>query len=554
MSIQAVTRIKVVSCHSKENAMRIRASVFAAAMSTMVVVVPVAAQTLPGSIQSIPTTDGYQLVSYVAVPTGQGSGPFPLIVMPSSWGINYIEYVGEAIALANDGYIVVSYSSRGFGCLPLAPTCGYIDIAGPLTVGDVSTVISWALANTPADPSKIGVSGISYGAGTSLLAAEHDPRIKAVASMSTWASLEASLNANQTPSSQGIGLLSLLSYTGNPGPLMQAVNANVLAGNFAGAIDEVLPVAAPRDPGADVAQLNANGTAVFVANDFEDSLFVPSQLVTFYNQLTVPKMMMFAHGDHTTAELTGAVGLPNEVYTAVTQWFDHYLKGVNNGINTQPSVQLKSQTGVWSSFANWNAVQQGAVTYNLTQPTGLLGLLPTGGLSTSSGGDWQSGIVGGYLTTASTGVAFLSGLLTGYLQLPPPVVLATIDRANAAVWTGPVLTQTQNLEGIPSLQVTVTPSTPNLTLVAYLYSVNALTGIGGLITQKPYTITNATPGIAQTIDMNLEATNWEVDAGQELALVIGTADLRYAGVTPAGSTVTFSASSATPSTLTVSWH
>ena len=526
--------------------------------STIAVAAPAAAQSLPGTLTSIPTPDGYQLNAYVSVPTGQGSGPFPVVVMPSSWGISYVEYVGEADVLANDGYVVISYSSRGFGTTcALSSKCGYIDIAGPLTVGDVSTVITWALNNTPSNPNEVGVSGISYGAGTSLLAAESDPRIKAVASMSTWADLLASLDANQTPSLQGIALLSFASYLGKPGTLMTQVNEDVLASNYSGAVQAVLadPYTPGRSPITNIAKLNANGPAVLVANAFEDSLFVPSQLINFYNQLTVPKMLLFSHGDHATQELLGAVGFPNEIYSAVNSWFDHYLKGVNNGINTQQPVQLKSQTGVWSTFANWNAVQQGAVTYNLTQPKSC-GLLYqcTGSLSSGAGGNWQYGITGGYLTAATTGVAFIGGALTGYLDLPPGVALSLVNRWNAAVWTGPVSTQTQNLMGMPSLQVTVTPTTHQLTLVAYLYSVDASTGIGQLITWKPYTLSNAAVGVPQTIAINLEATNWEIDPGDQLALVIGTDDLRYAGVTPLNSDITFSSSTATPSTLTVSLH
>lgn len=538
--------------------MRHVAAMFTLLVSTLAIAAPAVAQSLPGTLTSIPTPDGYQLNAYVSVPAGQGSGPFPLVVMPSSWASSYTEYVGEANVLANDGYVVISYSSRGFGTgCALNPQCGYIDIAAPLTVGDVSTVITWALDNTPSNPNEIGVSGISYGAGTSLLAAENDPRIKAVASMSTWADLVASLDANQTPSLQGIALLSFASYLGKPGTLMTQVNEDVLAFNYAGAVQSVEadPATPGRSPITHVAQINANGPAVFVANDFEDSLFVPSQLINFYNQLTVPKMMLFSHGDHTTSELLGAYGFPNEIYTAVNDWFDHYLKGANNGINTQQPVQLKSQTGVWSTFANWNAVQQGAVTYNLTKPQSC-GLLYqcTGSLSSGSGGNWQYGITGGYLTDATTGVAIVSGALTGFLDLPPGVALSLVNRWNAAVWKGPVATGTSNLVGMPALQVTVTPTTKQLTLIAYLYSVNASTGIGQLITWKPYTVNNAAVGVPQTITMNLEATNWEIDPGDQLALVIGTDDLRYAGVTPLNSDITFSASTATPSTLTVSLH
>jgi predicted acyl esterase len=535
--------------------MRHIAALFTVLASTLALTAPVAAQSLPGSLATIPTPDGYQLQAYVAVPSG--SGPFPLVVMPSSWASSYTEYVGEANVLANDGYVVISYSSRGFGTgCALNSKCGYIDIAGPLTVGDVSTVITWALNNTPSNPNEIGVSGISYGAGTSLLAAENDTRIKAVASMSTWADLLATLDPNQTPNLQGIDLLSFASYLGKPGPLMMQVNEDVLTYNYSGMLQTFVadPDTPGRSPITHIAKINANGPAVFIANDFEDSLFVPSEVINFYNQLTVPKMIMFSHGDHTTAELLGAFGFPNEIYAAVNQWFDHYLKGVNNGINTQQPVQLKSQTGVWSTYANWSAVQQGATTYNLTQPTSC-GLLDqcTGSLSTGSGGGWQYGITGGYLTTATTGVAIVSGALTGFLDLPPSTALSLINRWDAGVWVGPAAAQTQNLIGMPSLQLTVTPTTNQLTLVAYLYDVNS-SGIAQLITWKPYTITNAAVGVPQTITTYLEATNWQVNQGDQLALVIGTDDLRYAGVTPVNSDVTFSASTAVPSTLTVSLH
>ena len=516
---------------------------------------PASAQSLPGSLHAIPTTDGYQLNAYVSVPTGQGNGPFPVIVMPSSWGLGYIEYVGAANTWANDGYIVVSYASRGFGLTcSISTSCGYIDIAGTPTVNDVSTVIDWTLANTPANPDAIGVSGISYGGGTSLLGAENDPRIKAVAAMSTWADLQASLDANQTPSAQGIGLLSVASYLGKPGPLMQQINQSVIGLNFYGAVQDLLPVVAQRNPISMINQINQNHPAVFLANGFEDSLFVPSQLINFYNQLTVPKYLMFSHGDHATAELTGALGFPNEVYTAATAWFDHYLKGVNNGIDQQSPVQLETQNGAWSGFASWNAVQSGAVTYNLGNPNfGLFNLSSTGSLASGNPSSWQYSFLGGIPTIANSGLVLVNGLAT-QLDLPLSVSLPLIARANAAVWTGPVLSKSQNLTGLSTLHITVTPSTSQLSLFAYLYSVDPLTGFGQLISWKPYSLLNVTPKVPQSVSMQLEATDWQINAGQQLALVIGTVDLRYAGVTPPASPVSFSSSAAAPSTLTVSLH
>ncbi|MFD1049285.1 hypothetical protein ACFQ1S_28975, partial [Kibdelosporangium lantanae] len=38
--------------------------------------------------------------------------------------------------------------------------------------------------------------------------------------------------------------------------------------------------------------------------------------------------------------LLGAVGLGNDVWDAATKWFDHYLNGVDNGIDQTPPVQF----------------------------------------------------------------------------------------------------------------------------------------------------------------------------------------------------------------------
>ncbi len=182
--------------------------------------------------ERIPGWDGPQMGALVLVPQGQGAGPFPLIVMPASSALPNLEYLGRATALASDGYVVVSYTSRGFW-----DSAGQIDIAGPDTVEDVSAVIDWALAHTPANPNAIGASGISYGAGISLLAAERDPRIKVVAALSGWADLEASLYSNRTVSQQGVGLLvGAGALTGRDGPDLAQIGAGVAQGDYGGAV------------------------------------------------------------------------------------------------------------------------------------------------------------------------------------------------------------------------------------------------------------------------------------------------------------------------------
>ena len=493
--------------------------------------------------ERIASFDGAQLGALVLEPKNQGAGPFPLVVMPASWSLPNLEYLGRASQMAQDGYVVVSYTSRGFW-----DSQGKIDIAGAATVEDVSSVIDWALANTRANPQAIGASGISYGAGVSLLAAGRDPRIKAVAALSGWADLEASLYANQTPSKQGILLLGGAgALTGRPGPELQAVIGKSLLGDFQGAVDAVMPVAAERGAASELASINANGTAVLVANAYNDALFPPSQLTAFYSGLRGPKQMMFSQGDHATAEITGALGLDNAVYTAATRWFDHHLKGQANGVPAEAPVTLVTTGGQRLGFASWQAVQAAPTVYGLTRPSGLIN--PTGSLASGSATGWSHRIATNIGTLADSGVVMVSGLFQG-LGLPTTASLPLVSRSGAAVWMTDASSRARVMAGAPSLRVTVTPSQRNVSLFAYLYSVNAL-GVGELLSYKPVTLRNATAGRAQTLEIEMEAGAAEIPAGRRLAVVIDTKDARYQDRTSAFGTVTFSSPSGAPSQLRV---
>lgn len=479
-------------------------------LSLLTVPVATAAPGFAASYKTIPGVGGTALKGYVIEPTGQGTGPFPVLVLPSSWAINNIEYVGAAAKLAKEsGYVVISYTSRGFW-----DSGGEIDIAGPDTVGDVSKVIDWAVANAKGDATKVGVAGISYGAGQSLLAAAVDPRIKAVAALSTWTDLARSLYPNETVNKQAVELLlNAGKLTGRPGPVLKQAESAYRGGRF----HEVVPISAGRSAASKVAQINANGAAVMLGNAWNDGIFAPGQVADFYNQLTGPKRLMLSPGDHATAELFGAAGLPNAIWESVGRWFNRHVKGEANGIDTEQAVRLKPNNGgAWRSYATWPS--------------------PAGDTVALDG----RRIVAGWPTVADSGTLLVSGALQGFLNIPTGVALPFVDRNVAAVWNGPSYPSGASLAGTPKLRVTVTPSAEKTSLFAYLYEVGPL-GLGALVSHKPFTVTGA--GITRTLDIKLQPTLWDVAPGNRLVLVVDTVDPRYLTQSTLGSTVTFGASS-----------
>ncbi|NUR67416.1 MAG: CocE/NonD family hydrolase [Streptomyces sp.] len=487
-----------------------------------------AAQASTGGVRfvDIAGDGGTVLKANVITPAGaDGSRRYPLIVFPTSWGLPQVEYLAQAQKLANSGYIVVSYNVRGFW-----QSGGRIEVAGPPDIADASKVIDWALANTPADAAHIGMGGVSYGAGISLLAAAHDKRVKAVAALSGWADLIDSIYSGRTQHVQAAGLLDGASVvTGRQSAELREIFDNFYASNLSKEQD-MLNWGKKRSAATYVDQLNKNGAAVMMANAWGDSIFPPNQYADFYEKLTGPKRLEFRPGDHATAELTGLFGLPNDVWTDTERWFDRYLRGSANGIDKEQPVQLKSRsTGGYEGYPDWKSV--GATTRKLA-----LSGTTTIHTNVDSGADG--------------GVVFLSSILDQVAQLPPVASIPLLPRRWAAVWQSGKYATAQQVRGTAELHTTVTPTKESGTLVAYLYDVGPL-GLGKLVSHAPYTFHGRTPGTSFGLDLELYSTAYDVPAGHRLALVVDTVDPLYIEHNPSGAQLTFSSPATDPSYVSI---
>ncbi|WP_156722237.1 CocE/NonD family hydrolase [Streptomyces apocyni] len=469
---------------------------------------------------------GTILKANVFTPSGTRAGDrHPVIVLPTSWAMPQIEYIAQAKKLADSGYVVVSYNSRGFW-----QSGGEIEVAGPPDIADASKVIDWALANTPADPDKVGMAGVSYGAGIGLLAAAHDKRVKAVVAMSGWADLVDSIYSGRTQHLQAAGLLTGAGYlTGRPSAELQRIMKDFLGSNLDKEQD-MIDWGAKRSPATYVDSINRNGTAVMLGNAWGDTIFPPNQYASFYEKLKGPKRLEFRPGDHATAEATGLLGLPNDVWTNSQRWFDHYLKGESNGINREQPVQLKSRSkSGYEGYPDWKSV--GADTRKIE-----LGSTRKVWANVDSG--------------ANGGVTILSNALDQFLKLPPMAYIPLLPRSFAAVWHSERYPTTQRVRGTAKLHTTVTSTKASGTLVAYLYDVGPL-GLGKLVSNAPYTFHGQTPGQPFGVDLELFSTAYDVPAGHRLALVIDTVDPLYIEHNPTGAQLTFSSPAADPSYVSV---
>lgn len=469
---------------------------------------------------------GTILKANVFTPAGaDGTRRYPVIVLPTSWAMPQVEYMAQAKKLADSGYVVVGYNSRGFW-----QSGGQIETAGPEDIADASKVIDWALANTPADPQKVGMAGVSYGAGISLLASAFDKRIKVVAALSGWADLIGSIYSGRTQHLQAAAMLGGAgALTGRPSPELQGILKDFLTSNLSKE-EEMLAWGKKRSPATYLDKINANGAAIMLGNAWGDSLFPPNQYADFYEKLKGPKRLEFRPGDHATAEGLGLLGLPNDTWTNTKRWFDHHLKGADNGIDRESPVLLKSRsTGAYEGYKSWRDVPSAHRKIALND---------TRRIHTN----FDSG--------ANGGLIFLSSMLDQFLRIPPMASVPLLPRSLAAVWQSERYETGQRVRGTTRLHTTVTSTAESGTGIAYLYDVGPL-GLGKLVTHAPFTFHDKTPNQPFGVDLELFSTAYDVPAGHRLAVVVDSVDPLYIEHNPNGARLTFSSPENDPSYVSV---
>ncbi|MDT4924546.1 MAG: hypothetical protein QOG01_2259 [Pseudonocardiales bacterium] len=503
------------------------AGVVAAAIS--VVVVSNTTTTPTSGIASdkvviIPTT-GANLAAEIVTPKKPAKPA--LIVMPGGWGQQATANRAIATKLASGGYLVIAYAERGFPA-----STGSVDFGGAATQRDVSTVITWALAHTRADARRIGLFGLSYGAGLSLIAAAHDPRVKAVAALSTWADVAQSYDPQHTPSTEALG-----SLLATPKYHLDATTEHLrktLLDTPKSLGSVVRDLSTSRSPATYVTQLNKNRPAIMLANGFEDSLFPASQLIPFFNALTTPKRIELAAGDHGGPESSALYGLANDTVHDVEAWFDYYLRGMDNGIQSAAPIQLQDvRTGVKHGYKTWPKPGK-SHQVNLGEP----------------GSDAQTGASGSNTWEASVKAGSDSGAASGPLQIlsrtytPPQVPLDSVASKDAFIWSGPAQTTSLSLNGTPSIRLLLGSTSKTATIFIYLYDVTT-DGLANLVNVEPFTATDLSKTPRPTT-ISMQPISWTVPGGNHLALVIDTVDDRYASLTPKGATVTIGSSAQHP--------
>ncbi|MFB7909711.1 CocE/NonD family hydrolase [Kitasatospora sp. NPDC056076] len=473
---------------------------------------------------SIAMADGTMIDASLSIPRNLAPGQtVPAVVLPAPLiNIGHRAYLGMFPRLALGGYAVLAYSQRG-----LAASGGEIHVAGPQDVSDATEIINSLVQIDGVDAERIGFFGSSYGAGTSLLAAAKDRRIKVVAGTSAWGDLFASLYENGTRHLKAFEALVQLFGEERCSKEFRGIIEKIRNNNVD---DEVREFAAERSPRTHLSAYNDAATPIMLTTAWHETIFSVPAVIDLFTNLAGPKSLLVQVGDHGNGELAGLAGLLSKPTEMAYRWLDHHLGG-NAGDGRTPRFGVRSEYmhNLLSDLFH-DSWQDYALSRKRLHLAG-----PVAGQRDAQlvEGEPQSGWTRAVKATGrDTEVVVAPKLVqTGLAErmgLPHVYKTDGIDRELAAIWTTAPLTQPMRVQGDLELRVTVKPRAMDATIVAYLLDCDPATGKAHIITNAPYTVTNQQAGQASTVTFPLQPAHYVLAQGRVLQLVIGTHDQFFA--------------------------
>ena len=306
--------------------------------------------------------DGVQLATTLYLPDGtQPTAGWPGVIMLHGLGGNRLGMnLLAQTYFVNQGYAVLTYDVRGHG-----DSGGFVTVAGPREIADLRALEAQFAARPDVDDLHIGAWGISYGGGQAWLGAVRGIPFAAIELCQTWTDLYTSLFPNGVPKSGIVGGLLNTIPAGKLSPDFSWVpNAAILGTD----LPRLAALSAERSALPLVSNLS---TPTLMLQGRRDFVFDNTQAIQAFNRLKGPKLLYF--GDHGHAPSTFPAPDTDYAMTLSRRWFDRFLRGQANGVDTGPKLMIAPDPwkGQPAGFQRWPLTT--SRTYPLPGPARTLG-------------------------------------------------------------------------------------------------------------------------------------------------------------------------------------
>jgi esterase/lipase len=263
-------------------------------------------------------TDGTKISYDLYLPDGTApSGGWPAVIFLHGLGGSKADMAPLGTIAASQGYAALAYSARGQGT-----STGDFGLAGPNEISDERAMFNWLAGLPEVSDTQIGAWGVSYGGGETWNGLAAGIPYKAAEVLETWTDLYSAL-------------------------WPQGVAKSGVLGGFAKGLP-ALPknpstIKALADSRSALSQLSSITTPVYMFQGRVDYAFDVTQAENGFLHVAGPKHLYIGQFGHQPSSFPGPD--VTEVLTQGLAWFDHYLKGAPNGIDTSQPVTIAAATG-----------------------------------------------------------------------------------------------------------------------------------------------------------------------------------------------------------------
>lgn len=465
------------------------------------------------------TAPGVYIDTSLYVPTVV---PAPAILLAHGFGETKDTVAPEAKMLQKAGYVVLTWSARGFGS-----STGSISMDAPnAEIADISKLIDYL--GTRSEVTRkggkpfVGIAGSSYGGAAALMAAGLDPRIKAVAANITWNNLNTVLFPQST---SGVGV---------PGPFKKywagtffalgsisaplAGSCGAFSAAWCTAYNYAVVHGKPNEK--TIALLNYSSPSSITANisvptllmqGEADSLFPLSEssknaeeiLATHPN---TPLAMIWHAGGH-----DGGTDESARLTAETIRWFNIYLRGKKSAF---PKFQVTDSNGAISlTDSSAISIIKNSTEYPFQAPTQTIQIVPSFGAIASPINGIPAAVsslpgLGSAISLAGGAAAFLPGESTFFDSAP--------------------LKKPINVIGSSTVQVHVSSSASDATL---FFSLVVQTANG--VTKQPNGIVAPVylphlPAAGGDYQITLPSVVLDAAVGDRIAVAVSSTDQGYA--------------------------
>jgi esterase/lipase len=276
-------------------------------------------------------SDGVQIAYDLYEPDGTvPAGGWPGVVALHGLGGSKDTMASVADVFVAHGYAVLAYTDRGHGT-----SGGDAGLAGPDDIATERAMVTWFEGLPEVSNTQVGAWGISYGGGQTWDGLAAGIPYKAAEVVETWTDLFSALWPQQIAKS-GIVLGFAKSIDARSPLIAAAENDAIHSTNMAA-------IKALADPRSSYAALPKIKTPVYMFQGRVDYAFDVTQALNGYNRIAGPKHLYIGQFGHTPSTFPG----PDVDYVLAQglAWFDHYLKGLPNGIDKSKPVTIAAATG-----------------------------------------------------------------------------------------------------------------------------------------------------------------------------------------------------------------